>query len=466
MLYLKSVQSLESYILQRKDALLLLAFMLVLVLMSCYLRYLTPVNETLYAGVAWDMWSQHHVLIPMQNGHTYLQKPPLFFWLVHFGWLLFGVHQWWLMALPSLCTLGSIYLTMKITQSLLQQKCSGMTAGWILAGMLYWSYYAPRVRLDQLLTLCIMLSLFGLSRTLAAKRYGWLLFTIGNGLALLTKGPICFIFTLIPAVIAIVFFKRKPLPWLRNLSISIMGSVAILSLWAIPVIINDPVYAKSILWDQTIQRLQGTVEVQSGSWYYYFIRLPLLILPWTLWPALWKKSHLQQHHMKYWLALSILTIFCILSFVIHQKASRFLLPLLPFIAILCASFKLKLSHVRIISCGSLCMIILYYLISIPIKTFAYDMSTIGKLIQNAQAHHHPVAFIGNYYDDRFQFPGRIIQPITELKNKKEIQTWQQQHPDGLIIQTQSQKIKLTQKPLYQQPYRHGQRVVIWLAASL
>lgn len=327
--------------LYRKHYLLITVAALAVAVMSIVGRPLSPVNETLYSGVAWDMWTQHHTLIPWLNGAPYTQKPPLFFWLVELGWHVFGVNSWWPRLLPALCSLGSIFLAAKTADKLFTKHAQiALLTALILLGMAYWSYYAPRARLDQLLTLCITCSYYGLGRALRRESYGFLWFGLGNGLAILTKGPICFIFTLVPAILAplcIPAIKNEKAAWYRALCGSLLLSVTIVAAWAVPIILKDPHYAKNILWNQTASRLEHTRHTQMKVWYYYITRLPLLIMPWLLWPLVWagfKKFPLKQDAILRWLSYSVIAIFCILSLLIGQKGSRFLLPLMPLLAIL------------------------------------------------------------------------------------------------------------------------------------
>jgi 4-amino-4-deoxy-L-arabinose transferase-like glycosyltransferase len=314
---------------------------LAVAVISILSRPLSPVNETLYTGVAWDMWIHHHFLVPHINGNTYNQKPPLFFWLIELGWKIFGVNSWWPRLLPALCSLASIFISARIATKLFNRNHAiGVLTALILLGMAYWSYYSPRARLDQLLTVCIMLSLYGLARSIRQQSYGVLLFGIGNGLAILTKGPICFIFTLIPYALTPLFFdelKTHKAKWFLGLAGSLLITLAIAALWAIPIMFANPHYAKIILWQQTVSRLTHTHRTQVKVWYYYISRLPLLIMPWLLWPVLWRGlRHIQfrKDATFRWIAYSTLAIFCVLSFLIGQKGSRFLVPLMPLFAII------------------------------------------------------------------------------------------------------------------------------------
>ena len=71
---------------------LLLAVFFVL---SAAFRPVLPVDETRYLTVAWEMWLRGDFLVPYINGEPYSHKPPLLFWLIHLGWAVFGVNDWW-----------------------------------------------------------------------------------------------------------------------------------------------------------------------------------------------------------------------------------------------------------------------------------------------------------------------------------------------------------------------------------
>ncbi|MDP1533672.1 MAG: dolichyl-phosphate-mannose--protein mannosyltransferase, partial [Rubrivivax sp.] len=59
-------------------SLLLLAALTAVVLST---RPLSPIDETRYVGVAWEMWLRGDFLVPFKNGEPYSHKPPLLFWM-------------------------------------------------------------------------------------------------------------------------------------------------------------------------------------------------------------------------------------------------------------------------------------------------------------------------------------------------------------------------------------------------
>ncbi len=89
----------------------LLALWLLLLLLSLLTRPLLPVDETRYVGVAWEMWRRGDFLVPYLNGAPYSDKPPLFFWLIHAGWWLFGVNEWWPRCVAALVSLAALWAT-------------------------------------------------------------------------------------------------------------------------------------------------------------------------------------------------------------------------------------------------------------------------------------------------------------------------------------------------------------------
>jgi len=56
------------------------------------------------------MWDGGHFLVPPLHGQVYAQKPPLFFWMIHLGWWLFGVHAWVARLVPSLFALLALLI--------------------------------------------------------------------------------------------------------------------------------------------------------------------------------------------------------------------------------------------------------------------------------------------------------------------------------------------------------------------
>jgi 4-amino-4-deoxy-L-arabinose transferase-like glycosyltransferase len=95
-----------------------LAALLGLLVVAGLLRPLLPIDETRYASVAWEMWSRGDFLVPVLNGEVYPHKPPLLFWLIHAGWTVFGVNEWWPRLISPLFGAGTLLLAARLGRQL------------------------------------------------------------------------------------------------------------------------------------------------------------------------------------------------------------------------------------------------------------------------------------------------------------------------------------------------------------
>ena len=73
----------DSSVQQPERSLVLLALLMLALLtgVAFVSRPMTPIDETRYISVAWEMWLRGDFLVPFKNGATYSHKPPLMIWL-------------------------------------------------------------------------------------------------------------------------------------------------------------------------------------------------------------------------------------------------------------------------------------------------------------------------------------------------------------------------------------------------
>ena len=112
-----------------------------------------PVDETRYVTVAWNMWLRGDFLVPWLNDIPYHHKPPLLFWIMHAGWAVTGVNEWWPRIAPGLFGLGATWLTWRISLRLWPDDRKGARLAVILlVGSLWWSLFAAATMFDMLAT--------------------------------------------------------------------------------------------------------------------------------------------------------------------------------------------------------------------------------------------------------------------------------------------------------------------------
>jgi 4-amino-4-deoxy-L-arabinose transferase-like glycosyltransferase len=275
-----------------------------------------PVDETRYLGIAWDMWAGGDLLLPRLNGVLYSDKPPLLFWVMHAGWAAFGVNAWWPRLIGPICALLCLAVTARLARRLFPasphaSSTAAELAPLLLCGMLLFALWSTFLLFDVPLVLCALLALLGLlvARQDGGAR-GWLLFGAACGAGLLVKGPVIFVHVL-PAAIAVRCWSRPSAQarnpsggpsrglsrglsrgpgWAAGLSLGLLLALGIALIWVVPAArAGGPAFRDELLWGQAVSRLQHDRSVpHDQDWWFYALTLPGLMLPWTVWPRLWR----------------------------------------------------------------------------------------------------------------------------------------------------------------------------------
>ncbi len=305
------------------------------------LRPLWPVDETRYLSVAWEMWLRGDFLVPHLNGEPYSHKPPLLFWLIHLGWAVFGVNDWWPRLISPLCALAATALAMRLGDRLWPHAAPAHTP-WVLVGTLLFAAFVTLVMFDLLLTVCVLLGMLGTLCAAQGERRGLLWLALGIGLGVLAKGPVILLH-LLPVALAAPWWapatRAQALRWYGGLLAAVLGGAAIALAWAIPAGIHGgEAYRNAIFWGQTAGRVAESFA-HRAPWWYYLPMLPVLLLPWSLWPRLWRglgrlawqPRDVGVRFLAAWLVLGLLG-FSLIS----GKQAKYLVPLMPGFALLIA----------------------------------------------------------------------------------------------------------------------------------
>ncbi len=315
---------------------------LLLAALQLWLRPLLPVDETRYLSVAWEMWWRGDFLVPYLNGEPYSHKPPLMFWLVHGIWMLSGVSELAARLLPVFLSFLVLWLSAVLASRLWPEKTDsvGPLVPWLLLGGLFWNHFFTLFQFDLLLTAAALLAWLGVVDALRSPR-GWLLTGAAIGLGVLAKGPVILV-PVLPTVVLAPWWARgvRQGGWLSwyvgGLSAVLLGVVIALS-WAIPAgASGGEAYRQAIFWGQSAGRMVSSFA-HPAPWWSYLLWLPLMWLPWVIWPQLWKqtsKCRPADKGIRFCLA-AVIPALLILS-AISGKQGKYLLPLMPLLALLCA----------------------------------------------------------------------------------------------------------------------------------
>lgn len=192
------------------DLLLLLAVGVAVLFVGLRYSFLDP-DEGLYADIARVMAGGGDWALPHFDGLPYLEKPPLYFWLAA-ATLRAGVEPELALRLWSaLPALGTALLAWRIGRRLYGAR-AGLLAGLMVATTSGYALYVRKASTDLLFVFCLALAFYGFVRDAERPERGrarFLLFYLGAGLGVLTKGLIGLVF---PALIV-----GLSLAWVRRL---------------------------------------------------------------------------------------------------------------------------------------------------------------------------------------------------------------------------------------------------------
>lgn len=319
------------------DSWLLLLLFIGLIFTSIVTRPPLPIDETRYLSVAWEMWQSDNILVPHINGQPYSHKPPLLFWLIHFGWWIFGVNEWSARIVSPFFGLASIFLTKRIAVELWPTSLEiSRTSSYILLGMGLWSIFATLTMFDMLLVFFSLASYVVLLKlAIRSTLSSWAFLGLLMGLSLLAKGPITFVYIVPPILFAPLWITRTDIKWWRWYGgfISAITIACILALlWAIPAsIAGGEDYGRAIFFGQTVGRMAQSFAHQR-PFYWYLLLLPLILFPWYLWLPFWRSWKIVCDRSLLFCCCTVVPAFVLLS-LISGKQIHYVLPLLPITAI-------------------------------------------------------------------------------------------------------------------------------------
>jgi 4-amino-4-deoxy-L-arabinose transferase-like glycosyltransferase len=325
----------------------LFIYLAILAIASLATRGLIPVDETRYTTVAWEMWFRGDFLVPYLNGETYSHKPPLLFWLIHLGWWLFGVNEWWPRLIPFAFSFAALLLVQHLGRKLWPDSDASIMAPYIVLGFTIWAFFSTTVMFDMMLSFFVLLAITGIYHAFTDKSFKWwLVIGVAWGLGMLSKGPVVFVHSLPVLLLAWYWVpdtvKISWKQWLPGLLVALFIASALILAWVIPATARGgDEYAQSLLFGQNVQRALKAPN-DALPWWFYIAFMPFILFPWAYWGGSWKalfstskKSAIADKSRRFCIAwaLPVLLLFTLIS----GKKVHYLLPVLPAVALYLAS---------------------------------------------------------------------------------------------------------------------------------
>lgn len=336
---------------ERPAWLLWLAWLTLLAGVAYLSRPALPIDETRYLAVAWEMWQRGDFLVPFKNGETYSHKPPLLFWLIHAGWWLAGVNEWWPRFIMPLLALASAWMTWRLARRLWPQAlATAQLAPLVLLSSFLWLLYSQALMFDVLIAACALIGLNALVEAAlcehpAGHRRWWALFGLSIGLGVLAKGPAILVH-LLPAALLAPWWARHLSPginwprWYAGVGLGLLLGVVLALAWAIPAGLHGgEAYRNAIFWGQTADRMVESFAHRRPVWW-YLAALPVFLFPWLFWPrliaALAKTLRADSRDVGVRFSLVWFGVALLIFSFISGKQPHYLLPEFPAAALLIA----------------------------------------------------------------------------------------------------------------------------------
>lgn len=318
---------------------LLVLLWLLFFVLSIGNRGLWAPDEPRYLQVAWEMSRAKSYLIPLMNGETYAEKPPLFFWLTVLASKIFPFEtaSRWVSAFSGLGTFLMTYFLGRETGN----KEIGFTACLVLMSCSLYTWLMTTGNIDTTLTFFTTLSLYFYIRWDSGNKHKFLTLSYAAcGLGILTKGPVALLVPwLVYAIREILkrFRREKRSPF--HLIWGPLLALGITSAWLIPACMGGgPEYTQMIIFKQNLGRaMESFAHVRP--WYYYLYNFPLNTMPWFI-VFLGSVPRIKELTREKNRTFSIFVLWACTVFIFFSlmpgKRERYLLPGLPAFSLIIA----------------------------------------------------------------------------------------------------------------------------------
>ena len=319
----------------RWQPLLGLALLSGALLYPCLSFYLFEPDEGRYAQIPREMLERGDWIVPTLQDEPYLDKPPLFYWLVMAAYAVCGYHAWAARLVPALAIHACVLTTYLLGRRLLGERAARWGAALLTVAPAFLGM-GRLLLLDGLLTLWVTLALFAAFLAQRGPRlHGgwWLTAALACGLGVLTKGPVALLLALVPLVVyrRLTRVRSSELGWRPWLVLaSVVLAVALP--WYIAACCRLPDFARHFLWQHNVLRFVQPFDHNQPVWFYVPILvgglLPLTLLaPWWLRFLLASRNAIARQRCPELGYLLLASLWCIAFFSLSgSKLPTYILP--------------------------------------------------------------------------------------------------------------------------------------------
>ncbi len=305
-----------------------LIFLLIIfsIFIYSYSREFTEPDELKYVEISREMLEAKNFLYPIYNYELYLDKGPLYFYILIFSQKIFGENKFSYIFPSQFFSVLTLIIFFKILKLFEIKKNEIFLSILVLFSSIQFHFLSKAVRMDIVLTFFVIFSYYLLFlKILKDKKNLELLYGLSFAFALLTKGPVSFIwFWAVPLFYGIIEKEKKVFKFLFH-PLNLFFSFLPVLFWLF-LLYNklglEPF--KEIFQRQTLGRMHSSFAHKRPI-YYYIYMLPLSFFPYTFFlpfPLFKKEKFKGESFFFLWFLIPFI-IFSLIS----GKISIYLLPL-------------------------------------------------------------------------------------------------------------------------------------------
>ncbi len=246
---------------------------------------LYDLDEGAFAEATREMLSSGNFITPQKDGEPRYDKPVLIYWLQAASVQVLGLNELALRLPSALAATLWVVVLWRFVREILDEQ-TATAAALVMVLSLQVSIIAKAAVADAVLNLFIALTFFEVYRYWQSPRRAPLLRAyLWMGLGFLTKGPVAVFF---PVVVSLAFFwsTERLRDWLRAAFAPLGWGVFLLIAgpWYLAIYLDSgPGFFESFFLKHNVGRFAGVIHGHSGFFGYYFVLLPLILLPFTGW---------------------------------------------------------------------------------------------------------------------------------------------------------------------------------------
>jgi 4-amino-4-deoxy-L-arabinose transferase len=230
-------------------------------------------TEGRYAEIAREMVVNNNYLEPTLNGIKHFHKPPFSYWGMAFGMKLFGINGFGVRFFGIVFAILAIIATYLTAQLLNKDYEFNFHSSIILSSSLLFLVCSRIVSTDIYLASFTMIALYFLFKQIFYNKSltNAILYSFFLALGFLTKGPVIFVFTLLPYLICKCFLRdHRKVFNTKEILLALLCFLIVALPWYAYIVIKHPGLLSYFLEDQTLKRI-ATEKFHRNEPIYFFL---------------------------------------------------------------------------------------------------------------------------------------------------------------------------------------------------